>query len=241
MSRKPEKILVMNDLHVPFQDKPLMKKMYKFIEKHQNEFDKIFLLGDWIDFYSISRFDKDPERRLYLKKEVDMAKKELEKLREVYPKGEIWYLKGNHEERVEKYIKRNAQELYWVEGLKLEKLLDLDELDIKYINKRYFKYKGLIYSHLIKANKYGGYSARNLGVDIQNSLIHGHSHKSGKVRMGKYDFYDNGCLCKLDAEYLKVPASWTHSFAVVEVYGNESYINQIDIKNRKFIYKGVRY
>jgi len=235
---KIERILVLNDFHIPFQDRKTLDNVYSCIKDMKP--NKIYLLGDIIDFYSVSRFDKDPTRALTLEKELKKTQVELKKLRNTTD-AEIIYVHGNHEERLRKYILRNAKELFWVKELKVENLLGLKELKIKYVNKRWTNYKGTLYSHMNRASGYGGYTAKNIGQRIFKDVIHGHSHKTGKVRMNQFTFIDNGCLCELNAEYLECPSDWTQAFTVVTHKDGKKYIEQVDIIDHKFIYGGKMY
>ena len=240
MGKKNERIIAINDLHIPFHDNKTLEPVYKFIKEYQP--DKLIMCGDMIDFYSISRFDKDPSRKLNLEKELKVVSKELKRLRSKTD-GEIYYIKGNHEERLNKYVIRNARELYWMDSLSVDSMLGLKDLDITYINERSNTYRGTTYSHMNRSNSYGGYSAKNIGQRLFGDLIHGHSHKVGKVRMGEFTFIDNGCLCELKADYLESPAisGWAQAFAIVTHHEGRKYMEQVDINKHRFIYNDTVY
>ena len=73
------KTLFIPDMHCPYQDKIALKAMYSFMDWWKPE--DIVLLGDLVDFYAISRFNKDPERALKLQEELDQAVKVLKEIR----------------------------------------------------------------------------------------------------------------------------------------------------------------
>jgi len=237
---KHEKIVMINDLHVPFEDKDTLNSVHRALKDIKP--DRVIIGGDLVDFYSISHFDKDPSRRLSLQYEIEQIREYLELLRKAVPNAKIVYFMGNHEERLQKYIVRNAPELHWVEGLKIPRILGLDEFDIYWHDKRWYEYRGVIYSHLDKANKYGGYTSKNLGADFGKDVVHGHSHKTGNVRVGDTTFYDNGCLCELDAEYLSGPSLWSQAFMIIDQFGNkERHFTQVPIKNHRFVLNNKLY
>ena len=120
-------------------------------------------------------------------------------------------------------------------------MLGLKENNIKFVPKRFWEYRGVLYSHLDKANKYGGYTAKNIGTDYFKPLVHTHSHKVGHVRVGDLDFYDNGCLCELEAEYLKGPSVWTQAFMVVDYIKDKPHFTQIQLKDHKYIWNEKLY
>ena len=72
--------VVLSDVHVPFQDKSVCRMALKFLAEHQPA--TVHLLGDIADFYSISRFVKDPRRKEDLQEDLDAAHDFLAELRD---------------------------------------------------------------------------------------------------------------------------------------------------------------
>lgn len=91
---RPEMHLVLSDQHVPFQDPDVEALSLDFIKHHKP--DTIHLLGDIMDFYSLSRFDKDPAKILCLQDDIDATVEYFEKLRAITDVP-IIYSEGNHE------------------------------------------------------------------------------------------------------------------------------------------------
>ena len=60
-----EKWLVLSDPHYPFQNKPYIKAIKRFAQDLDPHV--VVLNGDGLDFYDLSRFNKNPERRFKLK------------------------------------------------------------------------------------------------------------------------------------------------------------------------------
>jgi len=234
-----ERLVVLNDIHIPFHDTETLKSVYFGMKDAKP--DKIILAGDICDFYSISRFDKDPTRRLNLQDEVERVQTVLRDMKKKFPKVEFTFIPGNHEERLQKYVLRNAPELFWLDETKLENLLGLKELGMEFVPRRWLEYRGVIFSHLDRANKYGGYTAKNLGLDIGKPVVHTHTHKVGHVAMRDVDFYDNGCLCELDADYLSGPSPWRQAFMIVDYIDNQPHFTQIPITDHKFVFNGKLY
>ena len=149
------KFIVMSDIHFPYQDDKAIKAVYKFLEQHP--VDTIILNGDILDFYDVSSFDKDPERINSLQKEINLAQKFFKKLRELSPNSRIVFVKGNHCERIQRYLKKHP-ELYSLDALKLPNLLGLDKFNIEYKDK-VFKIGSLKIIHVTILLKYSGYTA----------------------------------------------------------------------------------
>lgn len=150
------KFVVLSDIHFPYQDDKAIKAVYKFLEQYP--VDTIILNGDILDFYDVSSFDKDPERINSLQEEINLAQKFFKKLRDLSPNGRIVFVKGNHEQRIERYLKKHP-ELYSLDALKLPNLLGLDKFNIEYKDKG-FKLGSLKIIHGDMVRKFSAYTAR---------------------------------------------------------------------------------
>lgn len=102
------KILFIPDSHIPYHN----KKAFKLLLKAAKSFkpDIVVILGDFCDFYSVSRFSKDPKRKLNLKWEIEEVNKELNNLDSLGATKKI-FISGNHEFRLERFIFDKAPEL----------------------------------------------------------------------------------------------------------------------------------
>ena len=98
-------ILLMSDIHVPYHNIQALTLALKY--GLENEVNTILLNGDIIDFYAISRFEKDPRKRNF-GHEVLMTRQFLQTLRKLFPNAAIYYKCGNHDVRYDHYIMRNA-------------------------------------------------------------------------------------------------------------------------------------
>ena len=85
-----------------------------------------------MDFYGISTYEKDPRKRSFAG-ELEMGKVMLEKLREIFPDQHIFFMVGNHEERLERYMRVKAPELLDCDQFKIQELLGFDALGIHVI------------------------------------------------------------------------------------------------------------
>ena len=236
---KRERLILLNDIHVPYHDEETLQAVKRGVRSLKP--DILLLGGDVADFYNVSSFNKDPSREHNLYDEVTEVKEFLKDISTKWNAKKVIYLNGNHEERLQRYIDNNAPDLYWVEGLKLENILDLDNFNIEFIKERYWTHKGVIYSHLNKALKWGGSSAKNIGLDYNMSVVHTHTHRIGHTRHGDRDFYDNGCLCKLEADYIAGPVMWNQAFMIVDYLDDVPHFRQVNIKDHQFILDGKLY
>lgn len=101
--------LVMADLHIPYHDPLAVEAILAYAEPLRP--DIITLLGDTIDFYQISTFTKNPKQR-GVASEIQATRDFLDELRFRFPGAQIIYKRGNHEERLDRYIMQNAGNIY---------------------------------------------------------------------------------------------------------------------------------
>ena len=205
------KFIVLSDIHFPYHDDKALKAVYKFLEQHP--VDTIILNGDILDFYDVSSYDKDPSRINSLQKEIDMAEKFFSRLRKLSPNSKIIFVKGNHEDRLERYLKKHP-ELYSLNALKLPNLLGLDKYNIEYKDKG-FKFGSLKIIHGDLIRKFSGYTARGELEKHDSSGICGHVHRLScyyyRTPERYLAWYESGCLCDLNPEYIDEP-NWQQAF-----------------------------
>lgn len=205
------KFVVISDIHFPYHDDKALKAVYKFLEYHP--VDTIILNGDILDFYDVSSFDKDPDRVNSLQKEINMATKFFKKLRTIKPEARIVFIKGNHEYRLERYLKKHP-ELYSLDALKLPNLLDLKRYNIEYSDKG-IKLGNLKIIHGDMVRKFSGYTARAELEKHDSSGICGHVHRLScyyyRTPERYLAWYESGCLCDLNPEYINEP-NWQQAF-----------------------------
>lgn len=100
-------IIVASDIHIPFQDQLAVKAFLTYCAKKQPE--AIVLNGDVLDMFMLSRFTKGEGRNPL--EEITECRQLLESLRALCPNALIYYVIGNHETRLERYVLNKAPEL----------------------------------------------------------------------------------------------------------------------------------
>lgn len=231
-------------MHIPFHDKQCIDLVLKFAKDLHP--DKFFILGDFIDMYSISKFLRDPARVLNLKTEFEQGRKMLDRFDKVMPKTEKYFLCGNHEDRMRKFIWNNPV----IDGcIDLEDKLGLIDYGYKFFEYGdNYQYQTLIYTHGYRINKYSAYTAKNLLDDVGLSIICGHTHRLGSHyktnHSGALVAFENGCLCINDLSFnwfqRKIP-DWQHGISVIKFVEDRFNIHQICIPKNKFILYGDHY
>lgn len=226
------KFVLLSDIHFPYEDKKALSCAIDFISNYK--IDDIILNGDILDFYDCSKYDKDPRRIQGLQKEINKAQEFFALLREIQPEARIVFLKGNHEDRLERYLKRHP-ELFSLDVLKLPNLLNLKEYNIKYYPED-FKLGPLFITHGSIVRKFSGMSAKEEMLKNDSSGISGHTHRLNafyrKTPSRYLAWYESGCLCDINPDYVHNP-DWQQGFIYGEV-GRESFrVSTVPISNGK--------
>lgn len=103
--------LVISDLHYPYQCRRYEKLIIKILKSHR--FAGIVQLGDALDFWQLSTYDKDPARKNTIMDDIGEWNETLTKWASVmHRNSEIHLLEGNHEFRLHRYIARHARDLH---------------------------------------------------------------------------------------------------------------------------------
>lgn len=240
---KKDRDVVLNDVHFPYHDPRALGLVIDFIR--DNKPGRIHLNGDIFDFYSLSKFDKNPERRSKLQKEIDAGVQFFQQLREASPDSQIEFNEGNHELRLQKYLWGKADELAGLQALRFEDLCHLNEYKIRFhpVLKPY-KIGKLLFFHGNRVSKHAGSTARAHYEQFGCNVIVGHCHRLGSYYHATYDdlfgAWENGCLCKLNPEYLLKP-DWQQAFSIIWYHGSRFTVEPVPIVKHQYVYHGQIY
>lgn len=170
---KLEKILFIPDTHVPYHDKAAFDLMLKAGKAFKP--DHVIILGDFADFYGVSSHSKDPNRALKLKDEIEATRDALDQVIALRAKNNV-FVSGNHEDRLERYLRDKAPELF--NFITIPQILQLKEKGFKYVPyKQAYKIGKLNVTHDTGvAGKYAHYKALDT---FQHNIIIGHTHRMG--------------------------------------------------------------
>lgn len=202
-----ETILSLNDFHVPYHDPRAIEVAFsfaKFIKPHR------LIIHELLDWYSLSKFNKDPNRKLDLQKDLNVAIDLLGQLRKTLPDTPIIMIQSNHDRRLQKYLDRHAEELYNLDVLKIENLLHLKDFNITY--REDYTFRNVLFKHGSVVRQNSGYTAK-AELDREGvSGCSGHTHRLAAhfrtLRGGSYVWLETGCLCDLSPEYIDIQANW---------------------------------
>lgn len=234
------KAVFISDIHAPFQDEIALNALEDFIKWFKP--DTIFYLGDVIDFYAISRFVKDPKRSLNLQSEIDQACGIIRDIRKIST-AKTYFIRGNHELRLQKYLWTQAKELSGLKSLNIENLLELKKNNIIYVPEGRMLFNNILIKHGNVVRKFSGYTAKAEFEKSGLSGVSAHTHRLGVYRhnndSGAFVWAESGCLCSNDPDYMEGEApNWSLGFSI-GYFNNKSYhLDIVPIINGKAIYAG---
>lgn len=249
--------LILPDIQYPYHDALMLKKLISVAKEIQP--DAILQIGDAIDFPQVSQWNKGRAGEFTndLQEHVDGFRNDvLIPVRESVPNAEIVWVEGNHDLRVQDFVKKYAAPLGVLRALELPNLFELEDLDITYL-------RG---PHRIAANTYavhghesGGYAASPSAWDLKfmkrygsdKNFVFGHTHQpfiisrafgyEGRVSP-RFTMNVGSIMDPVKATYVKDGAvSWVMSFGLIRDDGKRVYPELILATDRGFYFEGRKF
>jgi hypothetical protein len=235
--------LILADPHVPYHDKPALSRAIEHA-LHRGHDDFCLILGDGIDFYQLSRFEKDPEKRNFAG-ELAAMRKLLTTLTTHF--GKVVYKLGNHERRYMTFMRQHCAQFLGIREFDLARLLtqwDDDDgtehqIDVTFVPEGVPMYAGEL--NLLHGHEYPGgigapaKPARTMFLKAKRCTISGHHHQTDHnnetdIRGRLISCWTVGCLAHLHPEFARLNR-WNHGFALFEYDGEK----QWSIGNKRII------
>jgi len=224
-----DNILLISDLHIPYHNISAVTIALDYGKKEK--VNTIFINGDLIDCHAVSKFESDPKKRS-IKEEFDATKEFLVQLRKAFPKALIYWLKGNHCIRWEKFLYSKVREIWNDDYFFLEERLQLNSVGVKILDDKVLVKAGKLSithgHHIFKGAFTPVNPSRGAFLRAKQSLIVGHLHRpshhpetdlDGKI----ISCWSTGCLCELRADYSPLVGNTMHGFAHIQIAEDGDY------------------
>lgn len=232
------KPLILSDIHLPYHEIEPIQIALEYGYKHN--VDSIYLNGDILDFYKVSRFIKDGSM-MTVKEERDMFFEFIGWIKQNFDVP-IFFKVGNHEERLAHYINEKSPELASLPELSLQNFLKLDELGIQFIDGRQKCVMGkliVVHGHEFGESIFSPVNpARGLFLRAKCSVLAGHNHQTSEhhennLKNDSMACFSVGSLCQLSPAYRPFAyTKWNHGFAIPEIDTDGSFtVNNMRIIN----------
>lgn len=185
--RSDARTLVAGDAQIPFQDPQAFERFQRAVVESQP--DNIVFVGDMVDLPSMSRFAQRSEWVGGTQAAIDQYHTLLAQTRANAPDANISVVHGNHEQRMDNYIQRNAAEVLGLRRanagnelavLTLQYLVRYGDLDINsidgYPNGTLWLEDNIKAFHGTNVAKGGSNAAKYLREERETTL-YGHTHR----------------------------------------------------------------
>lgn len=247
--------LVYSDTHSPNEDESTTAVIRGIARDLQPSL--IGHLGDLLDCYSLSRFDKDPKRLYTLQDEINLARIHLARMREASPASRFILLEGNHEDRLRRTLWNAEQSASVLLHLDLVRdmatwptLLGLDQLGIEWVPSQGQARASFLPKFILKhgtiVRKKSAYTAAGELEKYGRSGASGHTHRLGahwhNDHNGAHVWIETGCTCITLPEYVEDP-DW-QAGCVVLSFDQETGavgVEPVEIRNGRAVWRGNVY
>lgn len=253
--RKWLKGLIYGDSHSLFSD-PKALGVVKAIVKDTQP-DVIVHVGDLLDCYHLSDFDRNPARVFNIQDEINWGRQHLHEIAQLAPNAERWLLEGNHEDRLNRTIWRlsgAASQLPKLdivsEAMTWPKLLKLDEVGWEWVpaglQSKTSILPKIITKHGTTVSRWSGATAKAEWLKYGKSGVSGHVHRMGtffhRDHNGAHKWVESGCTCKLDPEWVSDP-DWQQGCLMYtgNAAGDWFNIETVYIQDGKGMYRDTLY
>lgn len=167
-----EKILVIPDSHVPFEDElafAVLLAAGRLLKP-----DTIVFLGDFADFMSVSFHPRELGRRGYtLKEEAEAVNARLDQIQALGAKRVV-FIKGNHEYRLERYLTEKAPSLFGL--VDVAALFRFEERGWECVEyRKHLKIGRMHFTHDV--GHAGIYAHRQSRMAYEGNVVIGHVHR----------------------------------------------------------------
>ena len=222
--------LLYGDSHFPFQDDRALDVVLAIAEDAKP--GVVIHVGDGVDTYRISRFNKNPDRLHTIQDEIDAYRVHLEQMAQTCPDAARYVLEGNHEDRMERLLwslPRDVEQLTTLrkvrEVLQWPVLLDLETIGYTWVPRREQGRTAILPKFIVKHGTRisidSAMSARREMRVHTYSGASGHCHRKGVYYQGKggvdrgnYVWIELGCTCDLYPEQ-SPDANWQQGVTVI--------------------------
>ena len=209
--------LFIADLHSRFYNRTALEVAIN--DGIKQKCDSVIILGDFMDFYGDSKFDKNPSIVQQFEAEREWGQDILKLLQDTF--GYVVLKKGNHDIRRELHIQRLAAKMPEIQGLEsYSDYLFYEGTNTQFIEgHRVIEYGklGCIHGHEYQGGG-GIHAAYNRLNKAKQNVVSAHSHISQRdIRMNlkgePIGSWTLGCMCNLNPAY-NPKNDWTNGFGI---------------------------
>ena len=232
MTTTKKRILCISDLQIPFEHSRAVSNVIALAKREK--FDQCLVVGDEIDFNTISKYARDtPEAyEQTLDRDRKRTQEVLWDIAVNVPKWETHITRSNHTDRLYHTLLR-VPGLIGLPELQYDKFMGFDEMYIKFHKKPFEFIKKpswvLVHGDEGALNSNPGGTAINLAKRLGSSVLCGHTHRLGLQAHSQgfngasktlWGFEVGNLMDKRKAAYIRAgAANWQMGIGILEVSG----------------------
>ena len=241
-----EHYIVLPDLHFPFLDPKYLKIVEKLIKDIRPA--GIVQLGDFVDWFQISSFDKDPSRLNTAYEDLELYRELLDRWEKLLPPGSVFHqIEGNHEDRLRRYIWQRAPQIAKMIR-SITEMLQFPERNRR--GRVKFKWHDLSNWQSCKIGDvylfHGFYYNQHVAMTLLNkyhaNVVAGHTHRVQYVTNGRH------FACSLghgsdegQTAHSPVPTGWEQAIGLLNVCDGKGSLEIYLVRDGETVIRGKPY
>lgn len=229
------------DLHVPYHDVAfvaLLDKVIKIIKPYG-----IVQLGDALDFWQISSYDKNPLRKQTIAEDAAIYGQIIAKWADMLPVDGVFHqLEGNHEDRLRRYVWKNARELAGLVQT-VPEMIKLRETGVRTIWHPIAQWDSCKIGDAVchHGHFFNMHAAAGNLIKYPKSLITGHTHRFQYVSNGtRFSATLGHGSNETETAHQPTPTGWQQAFGVLSVVGMKTHFEPVLVHNGECVLYGKR-
>lgn len=241
--------IILSDLQLPYHHTRALASVCTMLADRQSDISEVHQIGDFFDFCAISQWSRGTPKEdgKRLQHEIDVADRVMTDIGKAYP-GLKTRIKGNHDDRLDRYLATQAPGLAGLRVLAYDSLTLAREHAWETKAEPYTLAPGTVAVHGLAVRAKSGHTAHAHLDRLAGNVVHGHTHRAGLVyrTLGTDQRWamETGCLMdRGQATYLPCGAAdW--QLAIAALYTDNSVVCPVLCHintDGSFVFDGKKY
>ena len=229
-----KRYLVVPDIHIPYHDVSFLALIPKIVKLAK--ITGIIQLGDALDFWQISSYDKNPLRKQTIADDMKIYNGILDQWGSLV--SEVRLLEGNHEDRLRRYVWAHAREL--TEVVKsVPEMLRLRERKIKWHPIADWKSCQIGDCVLHHGHYFNAHVAVGNLTRYPKKFITGHTHRFQYASNGeRYSVTLGHGSNETETAHQPTPTGWQQAMGILVVVGGVTHFEPILVNRGRCVVYG---
>jgi hypothetical protein len=241
--------VIVSDLQIPYHHRRAVASVCNMLSDRRRDITEVFQIGDFYEFEAVSRWVKGTAREdgRTLQRELKVAEELLTMFADAYPNVKT-RIKGNHDDRLDKYLSVSARGLDGLDVLEYDTFTQAERFGWKTVAQPYRLAPSTNAVHGLCVRSKSGYTAHSHLDKMGGNVIHGHTHRAGLIfrTLGNETRWgmEAGSLCDRRLAPYGVAGifDWQLAFGILEIDGSDVNPRLILVRDDgSFTFDGRRY